>query len=151
VQAGRKCFPLTQKGNELKIFGDVNKKSVELYYTHGDMVNKLPGCAVSLGGNDNVPVQAAAYYRSKEEASVPGTRPIAITFQAHPEYASPELGLRKTLGSILVALKDRGEISEGEQEAFHQDAIDHYAAVERNSIDLMKSVGIILGWFPQKA
>jgi len=149
AQAGRKCFPLTQRGTDLMMFADDNKKDLDLYYTHGDMVQRLPPCAVSLGGNERVPIQAAAYYRTKEEASSADALPIAITFQAHPEYASPELGLKKTLGSILVAMQERGNFSSGEQEAFRLDAIEHYAAVERDSIDVMKTVGILLGWFPQ--
>lgn len=132
------------------MFRDENNKDLQLFYTHGDMVNKLPFCAVPLGGNENVPIQAAAYYSSKEEASTsPDVRPIAITFQAHPEYASPELGLHKTLGSILGAMQKRGDFSCQEEGAFRQDAIDHYATVERDSINVMKTAGIRLGWFPK--
>ena len=127
-----------------------NRQELDLYYTHGDMVKRLPTCAVSLGGTDIVPIQAAAYYRSQEEAESNPTRPIAITFQAHPEYASPELGLDKTLGSILEAMQERGDISSDEKEVMRQDSIDHYAEVERDSIDVMKTVGILLGWFPNE-
>jgi GMP synthase-like glutamine amidotransferase len=150
AQAGRKCFQLTKEGSELMMFKDGNKNAgVDLYYTHGDMVQKLPDCAVAMGGTETVPILAAAYYRSKEEVSS-DSRPIAITFQAHPEYASPQLGLHKTLGSILLAMKDRGDFSSEEQEVFRLDAIDNYASVERDSIDVMKTAGILLGWFPQE-
>ena len=147
AQAGRKCFPLTREGSDLIMFKDTNQKGeLNLYYTHGDMVQKLPSCAVSLGGTETVPILAAAYYRSKEEASS-DARPVAITFQAHPEYASPDLGLKKTLGSILYAMQERGDFSSEEEEVIRQDAIDHYDSVERDSIDVMKTVGIRLGWF----
>lgn len=138
-QAGRKCFPLTREGRDL-----MTKDEVDLYYTHGDMVKKLPSCAASLiGGTETVPIMAAAYYPSSCSS-----RPIAITFQAHPEYASPELGLEKTLGLILEAMQARGDISKDDKEVLRQDAIDHYAGVERDSIDIMKTAGTLLGWFP---
>ena len=41
---------------------------IELYYTHGDMVERLPEEAVSLGGNENVPIQAAAYFATAQDA-----------------------------------------------------------------------------------
>lgn len=148
AQAGRKSFALTQAGADLLMFQN-DKKNVELYYTHGDMVQTLPSCAISLGGNEKVPIEAAAYYRSKEEASSDDAQAIAITFQAHPEYASPELGLHKTLGSILCAMRDRGDFSSQLEKEYRQDAIDHYAAIERDSIDVIKTVGILLGWFPR--
>mmetsp|Transcript_22970 Transcript_22970/g.41692 ORF Transcript_22970/g.41692 Transcript_22970/m.41692 type:complete len:308 (+) Transcript_22970:69-992(+) len=150
-QAGRRSFPLTSKGKDLLMTdrGD-NRQELDLYYTHADMVKRLPTCAVTLGGTDIVPIQAAAYYRSQDDAESSPTRPIAITFQAHPEYASPELGLKKTLGSILEAMQERGDISSDEKEVLRQDSIDHYAVVEQDSIELMKTVGIRLGWFPNE-
>jgi GMP synthase-like glutamine amidotransferase len=149
-QAGRKSFSLTEEGSSL--FLNRKKKTVDLYYTHGDMVQKLPTCAVSLGGTETEPNQAAAYFHSEQEATTNtgGTRPIAITFQAHPEYASPQLGLHMTLGSILSAMESRGDFTSEEEKKFRQDAIDHYATVERDSIDVIKTVGILLGWFPEE-
>jgi GMP synthase-like glutamine amidotransferase len=144
-QAGRKSFSLTKQGN-LFLNG---KKSLDLYYTHGDMVQKLPACAVSLGGTDKVPIQAAVYFRSEQEATSGRDRPIAITFQAHPEYASPQLGLHMTLGSILSAMENRGDFTSEQGRKYRQDAIEHYAIVERDSICVMKTVGILLGWFPE--
>jgi GMP synthase-like glutamine amidotransferase len=146
-QAGRKSFPLTKEGSSLFLN---RKKNVDLYYTHGDMVQKLPTFAVSLGGTETVPIQAAAYFHSELEATTGGTRPIAITFQAHPEYASPQLGLYTTLGPILSAMESRGDFTSEEGKKFRQDAIDHYATVERDSIDVIKDVGILLGWFPEE-
>jgi len=35
--------------------------------THGDMVQSLPEFAISLGGNANVPIEACAYFSSKED------------------------------------------------------------------------------------
>jgi len=46
-----------------------SESSLQLLYTHGDMVEMLPACAVSLGGNSDVPVQSAAYFRSEAEAN----------------------------------------------------------------------------------
>ena len=141
AQAGRKCFALTQEGQEI-----LSTKNLQLYYTHGDMVETLPSCAISLGGTEQVPILAAAYYRSENKGN---TRPVAITFQAHPEYASPELGLHKTLSSILSAMEQRGEFSSEKEESFRRDAVEHYNEVERDSIQLMKKVGMLLGWFPE--
>lgn len=145
ANAGRQCFRLTKEGQDL-----MNKNELDLYCTHGDMVKTLPSCAVCLGGTETVPILAAAYYCSKEETSSDTSRPTAITFQAHPEYASPELGLHKTLGSILDAMHKRGDFSSDEKEVMRQDSIDHYAAVERDSIDVMKTAGVLLGWFPSE-
>lgn len=152
AQAGRKSFALTKAGSDLMVeSGDCgDRPSLDLYYTHGDMVQQLPSCAVSLGGNEQVPIEAAAYYRSEQQVSSPDSRPIAITFQAHPEYASAELGLHKTLGSILEAMQARGNFSKERREELRQDAIDSYPSVERDSINVMKRVGILLGWFPEK-
>ena len=48
---------------------DVNSDecSMELLHTHGDMVQSLPEFAISLGGNANVPIEACAYFSSKED------------------------------------------------------------------------------------
>ena len=59
---------LTHEGRQLLLRDDSNsnndsndkKCSMELLYTHGDMVHSLPDFAVSLGGNTNVPIEA--YY-----------------------------------------------------------------------------------------
>lgn len=151
AQAGRKSFVLSREGSILLGGNDSNKDTVDLYYTHGDMVQQLPPCAVSLGGNNAVPIEAAAYYRTAEEAESPTTaRPVAITFQAHPEYASPELGLHKTLGSILCAMEERGDFDSNVREELSQDSIDSYTTVERESVNVMKTVGILLGWFPEE-
>ena len=47
--------------------GDSDECSMELLHTHGDMVQSLPEFAISLGGNANVPIEACAYFSSKED------------------------------------------------------------------------------------
>ena len=67
-KAGRVSSQLTHEGRQLLLRDDSNsnndsndkKCSMELLYTHGDMVHSLPDFAVSLGGNTNVPIEA--YY-----------------------------------------------------------------------------------------
>jgi len=119
TQAGRRSFQLTSEGSSLLFqhfhdkhemnfnHKDSNKRKrdgVQLLYTHSDMVELLPSCAVSLGGNSIVPIQSAAYFSSSEESqifrssieakstntSLKGDRPSphVFTFQAHPEYVS---------------------------------------------------------------
>ena len=137
--------------------------SIELYYTHGDMVESLPNCAVSLGGNDNVPIQGAAYFATPEDAhdfiisskssinSSSSSRPFAITLQAHPEYAcdtSHKLGLQRTFGSIINGMESRKELSTTKKDVIMDDAIQHYDTVQSHSIQVMISIGRYLGWFP---
>ena len=77
------------------------QKQVQLLYTHGDMVETLPDCALTLGGNCTVPIQSAVYFSSSKDAQNFQTLmlnsgndtitkefslPYAFTFQAHPEY-----------------------------------------------------------------
>ena len=144
-------------------------RSVDLYYTHGDMVERLPKHAVSIGGNDNVPIQAAAYFATEQDAMEFTTmadhttdsvdiarniieakvKPFAITFQAHPEYASSQsLGLERTLGNIIAGMESRKDITRAQKEFVQRDAKLHYESVEQQSIQLMVSVGQWLGWFP---
>jgi hypothetical protein len=47
-------------------------------------------------------------------------------------------------------MESRGDFTSEEGKKFRQDAIDHYATVERDSIDVIKTVGILLGWFPEE-
>eukprot|EP00957_Ditylum_brightwellii_P194371 14803360-Ditylum_brightwellii.AAC.1 len=78
----------------------------DLLCSHGDMVSSLPSFAISLGSNDAVPIQAAAYFSSSQDVTSFQTTisssssdgddnderklvlPHAITFQAHPEFAT---------------------------------------------------------------
>jgi GMP synthase-like glutamine amidotransferase len=156
MQAGRKQFQATDVGQRL-----LQQANVDMYYTHGDMVESLPECALSLGGNDQVPIQSAVYFATPQDAanfsngdlsssSSSKSRPMAITFQAHPEFASRPLGLEKTLHKIFDILEDRGDLSEEDRLAAGKDAEENYAKVERESLDMMKAVCRVLGWVSEE-
>ncbi len=73
-KAGRISSQLTHEGRQLLLIdgttssnSDSDEYSIELLYTHGDMVQCLPEFAISLGGNANVPIEACAYFSSKED------------------------------------------------------------------------------------
>jgi GMP synthase-like glutamine amidotransferase len=158
LQAGRKQFQVTDAGQRL-----LQQANVDLYYSHGDMVETLPECALSLGGNDLVPIQSAAYFATSQDAtrfsnrdlsssssSSNSSRPMAITFQAHPEFASQPLGVEKTLHKILDGMEHRGALSEQNRLAAGKDADENYAKVERQSLDMMKTACRLLGWVPEE-
>lgn len=139
-QGGRKVFSTTLQGKSL-----LHQESLDLYYTHGDMVHSLPSCAVSLGGNDRVPIQAAAYYSfSSDVEDLATKRPIAITFQSHPEYATAP----STLYNILEAMATRGDLTDDERKHAVEDAEHLYDDVRRQSLHVMIASGRLLGWFP---
>ena len=152
IQAGRKQFQSTDAGQRLL----QQANDVDLYYTHGDMVKTLPECALSLGGNDQVPIQSAVYFATPQDAanfsnralssSPNSSRPMAITFQAHPEFASQPLGVEKTLHKILDGMEYRGDLSEQDRLAAGKEADENYAKVERQSLNMMKTVCRLLGW-----
>lgn len=148
-QAGRKISELTPMGQQWlhgKTCGPADLKiagQLQLFYTHGDMVEKLPQHGHCLGGTKEVPIQAAIYL------SAPDQKPMAITFQAHPEYASSRsLGLQGTLNPIMKAMNDRQDISDHELERATEDASKEFEAVEAHSIRTMITAGRLLGWFP---
>jgi GMP synthase-like glutamine amidotransferase len=156
IQAGRKQFQATDAGQRL-----LQQANVDLYYSHGDMVETLPECALSLGGNDQVPIQGAVYFATPQDAanflnrellssssssSSNSSRPMAITFQAHPEFASQPLGVEKTMHQILDGMEYRGDMSEQDRLLVGKDAEENYAKVERQSLDTMKNVCRLLGW-----
>jgi GMP synthase-like glutamine amidotransferase len=135
-QAGQKVSTLTQAGRTY--FGD---DDFQLFYTHGDMVERLPPCGINLGGTEKVPVQAALYLQED--------RPVAVTFQAHPEYGtSRALGLERTLKQIIGAMEERGGLSAEERKEAEADADREFDTVERKSVQTMITVGKLLGWFP---
>ncbi len=113
-----------------------SQSKIQMLYTHGDMVQSIPTCALSLGGNPGVvPIQSCAYFASREEKDAYVTflnnsqnhgfvqsssfqsprKPYAITFQGHPEYASKDVGL-KTYLKILDFLEEKMQIKKEEQE-----------------------------------
>jgi len=121
-RCGRRTMTMTQEGSMLLNnggdCGEAAKTTIDLYYTHNDMVRKLPSTAVCLGGSSDVLCEAAAYFATVAEVeqmrlgaaasqynavAVNGIassgrrcgmtssslpRPYAITLQAHPEYAT---------------------------------------------------------------
>jgi GMP synthase-like glutamine amidotransferase len=142
-QAGRKVSNLSPSGQQW--FPTLH--DLQLYYTHGDMVATLPPQGHVLGGTDAVPIQAAIYVSKVDQ-----DKPIAVTFQAHPEYASSRaLGLHRTLDQILEAMHERRDISDEELERIKADAVKEFDTVQRHSIECMVVVGRILGWFPPLA
>jgi GMP synthase-like glutamine amidotransferase len=170
-RAGRFEMPLLPAGNAIfkdcpissdKIF-DTNgcESAVQLYFTHGDMVSQIPDVAVPLGGDSAVPIQAAAYFVSPEDATryrrltlddakvvdIPkSSMPYAFTLQAHPEYSSSmDLGVYRTLFQCMDAM---------EQRHIHctvpprEDVIDNFGLVQNHSIAVVARIGQVLGWFP---
>eukprot|EP00980_Cylindrotheca_fusiformis_P028285 scaffold22589_cov138-Cylindrotheca_fusiformis.AAC.48 len=144
-QAGRKTSRLTDSG--LKLLNRTTEE-LHLYYTHGDMVDRLPPQGVPLGGNDKVPIQAAVYFSKEPKGNGENDTPIAITFQAHPEYASSrDLGLKKTLFSIIETMEQRGDISTEDSKVAEEDASKEFERVESDSLQVMVAVGKTFGWF----
>lgn len=147
-----------------------NHNKIKMLYTHGDMVQSIPTCALSLGGNhDVVPIQACAYFTSSDEkdlylqsfsslsslsSSSSSTSkaqssktipPYAITFQGHPEYASKDVGLTTYL-NILSFLEQQQKVPEEILSDARQNAKDSFEEIEHNCIELMRNVMITLGW-----
>ena len=144
-QGGGRNMNCTDAGKGL--FG---RDTFPMVYTHGDMVSKIPETtAISLGGNDKVPIQAAAYYSTKgsSDGGLSDTKKTTVvTFQAHPEYVSdPSL---KTIETLLNLMTEMGKLTpeavENEMEALKSSWID----IEEGSLNAMKMTGIALGWFP---
>lgn len=150
-RSGRFAMGVTKAGKSL--FS--GKENVELFYTHGDMVQDLPPCAVALGQEgDTLPVQSAAYFATEEDAkqfqsgSTTTVKPFAITFQAHPEYSvSPELGMKFTLGRIMDVQAEKGMIEQDVIDKAKVDAASNYDRVHRQSKDAFIASARALGWF----
>jgi GMP synthase-like glutamine amidotransferase len=152
-QAGRKVSTLTLEGQQWlqpQSESESESEQLHLFYTHGDMVERLPPQGVSLGGNDQVPIQAAIYHHSSLEQDQQQQQPIAITFQAHPEYASSKsLGFDQTLTTILNEMQERGDLTEEVRQQAQEDAEREFERVERHSLQTMITAGRLLGWFPK--
>mmetsp|Transcript_48075 Transcript_48075/g.116790 ORF Transcript_48075/g.116790 Transcript_48075/m.116790 type:complete len:173 (-) Transcript_48075:22-540(-) len=154
-QAGKKTTELTADGKlflqQQKQHQEPSTTTLDLYYSHGDMVAQLPPNAVSLGGNDNVPIQAAVYYDEDmdgDEANQNERKVVAVTFQAHPEYgSSKDIGLEQTVLKIIQLMSDRGDISDDDCQNALKEATHSFEDVERQSIDVMTKSGKLLGWF----
>ncbi len=145
-----------------------NKKNdITMLYTHGDMVKSIPSCCLSLGGTENVPIQACAYFASTKEkdafrnsisssssssSSSPSfsstavkEKPYAFTFQGHPEYASRDVGL-KTYIDILSYLDSEEKLPHDVLEDAKKNALNNFEVVEQDCINLMYAVMSTLGW-----
>ena len=95
IQVGLREFeslPLLLPKKDNSILGSSQNKTrrtsprkIKMLYTHGDMVQSIPHCALSLGGNnDIVPIQACAYFASsgdkkKLSSFIISTRTIATS------------------------------------------------------------------------
>lgn len=168
-RAGRYTMQTTAAGQSL-LLGSIEKNQadqqnsdngssakaaggVDYYYTHGDQVERLPPCAVCLGGDENVPILAAAYYAENKnnegQQEQQEKEPYAITFQAHPEYASStDLGLYRTLHLIMDAMVQRGVLQADQRVEVGKDATESFEKVRRDSFDTILKVGRIFKWFP---
>ncbi len=154
-QAGRKTTDLTSAGRAF-LNGE---GTLDLFYTHGDMVEKLPPTGISLGGNDPVPIQAAIYFSSPPtdetvellRTNKNTTKVIAVTFQAHPEFCSSEDKLQSKGGQTFCKTVDlmnqNGDLSEQDHAAALSDAETTCHEVNRQSLDAMVAAGRLLGWF----
>lgn len=160
-KAGRKSFILTPVGSNLltNFALDSGERCMEMLYTHGDMVSTLPSTGLSLGGNSEVPVQAAAYFACEESALKfkqfaelsQGNKynseelPYAFTFQAHPEFTTPSGGT--TFMNILHKMAARKHIDSAQAKEASNDAQKNVDKVKADSLDAIETVGVILGWF----
>ena len=176
-QVGRILSSLTREGSallnqpavaSLHVSSDAleskpNAETIQLMYTHGDHVASLPPCAVSLFGNDSVPIQAAAYFANNDEAAIfcesigsndqkggenlpPLPKPHAFTFQAHPEYSSQD-GLAITFTNVLRALEEKRVLPQSDLAEAEADTTDKFPQLQQESIRLFVTVCNILGWF----
>ena len=146
-QAGRKVSPLTVEAT--KWLPSTVADGLQLFYTHGDMVATLPPQGRIWCGTDAVPIQAAMYMSNNNKNDQ--STPIAITFQAHPEYSSSRsLGLVRTLNETMHAMNERQDISDEQLHQAKRDAEEEFDSVQRHSVESMVTVGRLLGWFPNE-
>ena len=155
---------------EEKDMVDRKKHNIELYYTHNDMVAQLPPCAVSLATSSDgaLPVLAAAYYgtttcTSSDDTGGPGEpqdgplpqqeagkkcRPYAISFQAHPEYASSwELGVHHTFHRCCAAMEQtHPHLTQWKNDATTT-AASQFDTVQEDSVRVIVAACQLLGWF----
>ncbi|KAL7482818.1 hypothetical protein ACHAW6_008477 [Cyclotella cf. meneghiniana] len=152
----------------------VPRTCAEMLYTHGDMVGTLPTVGLSLGGNCEVPIQSAAYFASLDCAlkfrqyadslhlgsssasHLPSTHflnsddtkslPYAITFQAHPEFVSSD-GFHVNFLNILQTMEKLHHIDNDTSKQASEDARRNFDRVLTDSLDVLVSVGVVLGWF----
>jgi GMP synthase-like glutamine amidotransferase len=147
---------------------DRGDNSIEMLYTHGDMIHSLPNFAIPLGGNVGVPIEACAYFASIDEKNQwmqqqqqqqqqqyqqqhneetsKTIQPYAFTFQAHPEYISPT-GFNINYINTVHAMEQRGYITHELSQKVCEDARTYFDKVYEDSLDVMIAVAVTLGWF----
>lgn len=168
-KAGRISCKLTQEGRQLLLLDGNSDMEIIMLYTHGDMVQSLPEFAISLGGTTNVPIEASAYFSSKEEKilfqkqqqqttstmanggdkssdTAIKVQPYAFTFQAHPEYISPT-GFNTTYFNTVQEMEDRGLITQQFSKEVREDAKVNFEKVQEDSLSVMIAVATTFGWF----
>ena len=136
-------------------------KKFLLYYTHGDMVAKLPSCSVCLASTFDVDIVAAAFFSSSDDAilfqkqqrnssykinSQEYVRPYAITFQAHPEFFDGD-GFQHHFHNCVIGMCQSGALSQEASDKELKDSIANKDLVWRDTVDIMVQVGSILNWF----
>jgi len=136
-------------------------KKYLLYYSHGDMVAKLPSCSVSLASTLNVDIVAAAFFSSSDDAilfqkqqrnssykinSQESIRPYAITFQAHPEFFDGD-GFQHHFHNCVIGMCQSGALSQEASDKELKDSIVNKDLVWKDTVDIMVQVGSILNWF----
>lgn len=127
----------SHRGRDGDTDGD-DKPSLDLLYTHGDMVKSLPHVAKSLGGTPQVPILGAVYYSDDQS-------PLFCTFQAHPEYAS-QGPKQPTLRAILAKMEERGDVT---NHAVYLEHIEkQWDTIYQDSVSVMRTTCRLLKWFP---
>ena len=153
LQVCEAAFELTAPGVAVLGARADHQPHMRLLCSHGDMVDSLPPVAVALGGNPTVPVQAAAYFGTVEEAQAAARDPkaaaaaYAITVQAHPEYSTPH-GLQ-ALEGVLRFLVETDQIPEQVVEDKRGGLASQQP--QQDSVTFMGSVLRQLGWIADAA
>jgi len=142
IQVGQRSFTLTH----LRQDKWMNGSTISILYTHGDMVQSLPNCAVSLGGSATVPIQAAAYFASDSAQAHSETHPYAFTLQGHPEFAT-KTGV-DTFSNIFSHMDQKGTLPSKVLMDAKTDAVEDFQTVEDDSVYLMLVIGKSFGWIP---
>lgn len=176
-KAGRISCQLTKEGQQLLLLhrsppcnninsssDDKKDNSIELLYTHGDMIQSLPNFAISLGGNLDVPIEACAYFASVDEKNqwmqqqqmqqqyqqqqqteetFQTIQPYAFSFQAHPEYISPT-GFSINYINTVQAMEHRGYITQELSRNVCEDARTYFDTVYEDSLDVIIAVAVTL-------
>jgi GMP synthase-like glutamine amidotransferase len=132
IQVGHRHFECSTE-----YFTRDQANSLNILYTHGDMVHSLPSCAIVLGGTETVPIQAAVYLTEDK-------KPYVYSFQGHPEFAC-ELGI-ETFNNILDSMQENKKVPREDLDCARSEALREFKNVEEDSVHLMQVVGRSFGW-----